>query len=209
MSPSLELQVQFSAVEPGDGLRQSMPGNISQDRVMRPAGVDHLTLAGCDVHVGLAPDKMAKDLLGVALFKASEFLGQHAVKGVSDHGHQDVEVHLHQNRGRQGVEVEELDRLGDDILHTPPAGVVADDAFRRGRQIIGDQEGRLFAAIPPEDDLPELPLIILQSNQRLMNQRDPDISVVVGDVDLLPGFEFVQIPDQFLAPPAEGDEAIP
>jgi hypothetical protein len=63
-------------------------------------------------------------------------------------------VHLHQNGGRQGVEIEELDRLGDDILS--PAGVVAYDTFRRGLKIIGDQEGRLLAAISPEDDLPEL-----------------------------------------------------
>ena len=75
---------------------------------MRPAGVGHLHLAGCDVHVGFAPDKMAIDLLGVALLKASELLGQHAVKGIGDHGHQDVKVHFHQNRRRQGVEVEKL-----------------------------------------------------------------------------------------------------
>ena len=85
MPPSLELQGQFGAVEPKDGLRHSLPGNVSEDRVMRPAGVGHLHFAGCDVHVGLSPDKMAKDLLGVALFKAPELLGQHAVKGIGDH----------------------------------------------------------------------------------------------------------------------------
>ena len=206
MPPSLELQVQFGAVEPGDGLRHSLPGNISKDRVMRPAGVGHLHLAGCDVHVGLAPDKMAKDLLSVALFKAPELLGQHAVKGIGDHGHQDVEVHLHQNGRRQGVEVEELDRLGDDILHPPPAGVVADDTFRRGRKIVGDQEGRLLAAISPEDDLPDLPFIIFEGDKGLMDVRIGVFPFVVGDVDLLPWLEFIQVPYQFLPPPPEGDE---
>ena len=136
MSPSLKLQGQFGAVEPRDGLRHFLPGNISEDWVMRPAGVSHLHLAGCDVYVGLAPDKMAKDLLGVALLKASELLGQHAVKGIGDHGHQDVKVHFHQNGRRQGVEVEKLDRFGDDILHPPPAGVIADDTLRRGRKVV-------------------------------------------------------------------------
>ena len=149
MPLSLELQGQFGVVEPRDSLRHSLPRNVSEDRVMRPAGVGHLHFAGCDVHVGLSPDKMAKDLLGVALFKAPELLGQHAVKGIGDHGHQDVKVHFHQNGRRQGVEVEKLDRLGDDILHPPPASVVADDTFRRGRKIVGDQEGRLLAAISP------------------------------------------------------------
>ncbi len=160
MPPSLKLQVQFGTVEPGDGLRHFLPGNVSEDRVMRPARVGHPNLAAGDVHVGLAPDKMAKDLLSIALLEAPELLGKHAVEGIGDHGHQDVEVYLHQNRGRQGVEVEKLDRLGDDILHPPPAGVVADDALRRGLKIVGDQDCRLLAAIPPDDDLPESPLII-------------------------------------------------
>jgi hypothetical protein len=42
MPPSLEFQVKFCTVEPGDSLRQAMPGNISEDRVMRPAGVGNL-----------------------------------------------------------------------------------------------------------------------------------------------------------------------
>ena len=209
MPPSLELQVQFGAVEPGDGLRQSMPGDVSEDRVMRPAGVGHLHLAAGDVDVGLAPDKMAKDLLGVALFEAPELLGQHAVKGIGDHGHQDVKVHLHQNRGRQGVEVEKLDRLGDDVLHPPPASVIADDTFRRGRQIVGDQEGRLLAAIPPEDDLPELSFIIFEGDKGLMDVWIGVFPFFVGDVDPLPGLEFLQIPDQVLASPPERDKPDP
>ena len=206
MPPSLELQGQLGVVEPGDGLGHSVPGNVSEDRVMRPARVGHVHFSAADVHIGLTPYKMAKDLLGVALFKTPELLGQHAVKGIGDHGHQDVEVHLHQDGGRQGVEIEELDRLGDDILHTPPAGVVANDTFRRGRKIVGDQEGRLLAAISPEDDLPDLPFIIFERDKGLMDVRIGVFPFVVGDVDLLPWLEFIQVPYQFLPPPPEGDE---
>jgi len=206
MPPSLELQGQLGVVEPGDGLGHSVPGNVSEDRVMRPARVGHVHFSAADVHIGLTPYKMAKDLLGVALFKTPELLGQHAVKGIGDHGHQDVEVHLHQDGGRQGVEIEELDRLGDDILHTPPAGVVADDTFRRGRKIVGDQEGRLLAAISTEDDLPELSIITFEGDKGLMDIRIGVFAFFVGDVDLFPWFEFIQVLYQFLSPPPEGDE---
>src|SRR3990167_6215188 len=209
MPPSLEFQVQFNASEPGDSLRQTMPGNVSEDRVMGPAGISHPYFAAGDLHIGLAPDEMAIDLLGIALLKASEPLGQHAVKGVGDHGSENIEVHLHQDRRRQGVKIEELDCLGDDILPPPPASVVADDAFCRGRKIVGNQEGRLLAPIPANDDLPELPFIIFEVNEGLMDVRIGVLPFVVRDVDLLPGAEFVQVPDQFLAPPPEGDEPGP
>ena len=209
MPPLLEFQLQFGAVEPGDSLRQTMPGNIPEDRVMGPAGVSYLHIAGCDVHVGLSPDKMAKYLLSVALLEAPELLGQHAVEGVGDHGHQDVEVHLHQNGGRQCVEIEKLDRFGNDVLHPPPAGVVADDAFCRGIKIVGDQEGRILAAVPPEYDLPELPFIIFEVDKGLMDVWIGVFPFFVGDVNPLPGLEFLQIPDQVLAPPPERDKPDP
>ena len=109
---------------------------------MCPAGVDYLHLVGCDVHVGLSPDKMAKDLLRAALLETSELLGQHAVESVGGHGHQDVEVHLHQDGGRQGVEVEKLDRLGDDILHPPPECDKPDSlTVQEGQMLVGRELG--------------------------------------------------------------------
>lgn len=83
MPPLLELQVQFSAIKPGNGLRQTMPGNVSEDRVVCPPGVGYLHFTTSNVHVGFTPDKMAIDLLSVALFKAQEFLGQHADEAYS------------------------------------------------------------------------------------------------------------------------------
>ncbi len=40
-----------------------MPKNISEDRVMRPVGIDNLHSAACNFHGGLTPDKMTIDLL--------------------------------------------------------------------------------------------------------------------------------------------------
>lgn len=76
----MELQDQFGAVELGDGPRHYLPGNISEDRVVRPAVIGHLHLAGCDDHVGLAPDKMSEDLLDISLLEDTEPLGRKRVK---------------------------------------------------------------------------------------------------------------------------------
>jgi hypothetical protein len=62
-------------------------------------------------------------------------------------------VDLNQDRGRQGVEVEELDRLGDDVFHPPAAGIIADQDLCRGIEVIGDQESRFLPSVAPENDL--------------------------------------------------------
>ena len=206
MLPLLEPQVQFGAVQPGDDLRKAMPGNISEDRVMGSAGIGNLHRAASDVDGSLAPDKVAVDILSVALLETPEFLGQHAVEGISNHSHKNIEVHLDKNGRRQGVEVEELDRLGDDILHSPSSGVITDDALRRCGKIVGDQKGRGFMTVSPKDDLPKLSFIILEGNERLMDVRIGIFTFVMRNVDILPGGEFLQIFDQFLPPPPEGNK---
>ena len=53
MSPSLKLQGQFGAVEPRDGLRHSLPGNLPEDRVMRLLELQNVNLVegiGIDGH---------------------------------------------------------------------------------------------------------------------------------------------------------------
>ena len=48
-------------------------------------------------------------------------------------------MHFDQDSGRQGTEIEKFDGLGDDFLHPPPEGVVADYTLWRGAEIVGDQ----------------------------------------------------------------------
>ena len=203
---SLEIEVQFKASEPGERLRQTMPGDASEDGVVRPAGIGYLHRAAIDVDDRLAPDKMAIDSLGVAMLESPELFGQHTVEGVGDHGHQNVKVHLHQDRGRQGVKVEKLDRLGDDVLHAPSVGVVADDKFHRGFEIIGDQKCWSFMAVASKDDLPELPLVIMERDDGLMDIGIGVFPFVVGNVDLLPRGKFLKIFNQFLSSSSQGDE---
>ena len=64
------------------------------------------------------------DLCGIAAFKPSKLLGQHGIEGIGDHGHDDVKVHLDQDGGRMGIEVEKLDGLRDNVFHPPSSGLM-------------------------------------------------------------------------------------
>ena len=114
-------------------------------------------------------DKESMDLGGITAFKAPELLSQHSVEGIGDHGHNDVEVHLDQDGRRQGIEIEKLDGLRDDVLHSPPSGVVADQQLRWCIEVIGDQEGGLLMAVASNDHLAKIALIIRQRDERFMD----------------------------------------
>jgi hypothetical protein len=90
-----------------------------------PSGKDGGNLVPLKSYPSLSFDKETVDFRGIAAFKSPEFLGQHSVQGIGDHGHDNVEVHLYQDRRREGIEVEKLDGLRDDVFHPPPSGVVA------------------------------------------------------------------------------------
>ena len=170
------------------------------------SGIGDVDFAGFDLDFGLALDEVSEELLGVALLEAAELLGQHAVEGVGDHSHHDVEVNLHQDGRRQGVEMKEMHRFGDDVLHPPSSGVIPDQPLHRRLHVVGDEEGRFFPAVATDDDLANLPFVIPQRHERLMNMQVGVLPFLVGDVYLFPRGEPLQSVDQFLAPAPEGDE---
>jgi hypothetical protein len=45
------------------------------------------------------------------------------------------------------------------LLHPPASGVVAHEQFGGGGEVIGDEEGGLFAPVAPDNNLPQLPLV--------------------------------------------------
>ena len=93
---------------------------------MSSSGKDDGDLVLPQSYPSLSFDEETVDLGGIAAFKAPELLGQHGVEGIGDHGHDNIEVHLDQDRRREGIEVEKLDGFGDDVFHPPPSGIVAD-----------------------------------------------------------------------------------
>ncbi|MEW6326356.1 MAG: hypothetical protein AB1487_01985, partial [Thermodesulfobacteriota bacterium] len=88
MFPLLELDVQFNAIEPGDGLRQPLPRDVSQNWIMGFTRIRNEDIPVPDFYRCLTPDKVAVNLLGVTLFKPPELLGKHTVEGIGDHGQQ-------------------------------------------------------------------------------------------------------------------------
>lgn len=76
-----------------------MPGHRAQDGVVGSAREADGEFLAAQTDGGLALDEEPVDLGGVTVFKASQLSGQQAIEGVGHHGHDDIKVHLHQDRG--------------------------------------------------------------------------------------------------------------
>ncbi len=114
---------------------------------MRPFWVCHREVSLVQFNGTSALDKMAEELWRVAVFKATEVLRQAAVESIGDHRHDHIEVDFGQDGRREGVEMEKLDRLGDAIFHPPAPGIVADDQFHGGVEVVGNEKSWFFPAI--------------------------------------------------------------
>ena len=87
----------WSIIEPRDLLRQSLPGDSPQNGVVRPSRICHGDSPLLDAQLTLSFDEISIEFRGIARFKPSEVLSQSAVKRVSDHRHDDVEVDFDQD----------------------------------------------------------------------------------------------------------------
>ena len=116
---------------------------------MRPTRESDRDIFPLDRHCGFSSHEVAIDLRRITVLESTQFLGEHAVQGIGDSSHDDVEVYFGQNRRRQRVEVKELNRLRDAVFNPPAPGVVANNRFRRGAIVIADDKGRLFVSIAP------------------------------------------------------------
>ena len=148
-----------------------MPGYRSQDRIVRLSRIADGNFVSLEDYICLSLDKKAVDLGGVTTFKSSKLLCKHGVEGIGDHGHDHIKVHLDQNGRRKGIEVEKLDRLGDHVFDPPPSGVIADQQFQWGIEVVGNQKSGFLAAVSPKDQLTQIALIFFQRDQRFMDQR--------------------------------------
>jgi len=77
-----------------------MPGQGTQDWVVRSAGKSDGQFLVAQAYLGLALDKESVDLGGVTVLKTPQLSDQQAIEGVGDHGHDHIKVHLHRDWGR-------------------------------------------------------------------------------------------------------------
>lgn len=193
-------------IEPAKGLWQTVPRHRPQDRVMSFSGIDNGYFPILDPDRCLAFDKVPVKLGGVALFKTSQMVSKHTVKRIGNHGHEDIEVDLDQNRRREAVEMEELDGFGDGVLQPPSPRIVSHQEIEGGLEVVGDQAGRFFMAIAPHNDLAQHSLVIPERDERMVDLGMGIFSFLVGDMNPLPGGELIQVLQELLAPAPEGNE---
>jgi hypothetical protein len=183
-----------------------MPRHGSQDRVVGSSGEDDGNLVAPESHVSFASDKLAVDLSSIAAFKAPKLLGQHGIEGIGNHGHDDVEMDLYQDGGRKGIEAEEFDRLRDHVFNPPPSGVVANQGFRWGVEVIGDQEGGFFTTVATDDDLAHLPIIIRELDGGFIDERVWVLPFGMGDMNSFPGLKGLYSIEHVFASAPQGDK---
>ena len=80
-----------------------MPGYGTQDGVVGSARERDGELLAAQTYSGLALDEEPVDLGSITVIKAPQLSGQQAIKGIGDHGHDHVKVHLHQDGGRKRI----------------------------------------------------------------------------------------------------------
>ena len=123
------MKADLGVIEPWDFLRQSLPGDGSQNGIVGPSGIRDEDLSSLDGYLTLSLDEIPVELWGIASFKPSEILSQPAVESVGDHCHDDVEVDFDQDRRGECIKVKEFHRFGNAVLDAPAAGIVSNNEF--------------------------------------------------------------------------------
>ena len=95
---------------------------------------------------GKCVEKPAEDLLGLRPLVPHQAQSQLAVQRIADQRQHDVEVYLEGDRGRQSVEVKEVDVLGDAVLDDHPSCVALDQVARFDLRVVGEQQRRFLVA---------------------------------------------------------------
>ena len=169
---------------------------------------DHKAI-GIEFHSPLSFDEVPIDAGRIAVLEAAKLSGEHTVQGVGHHGHDHIEVHLGQDGRRQCIEIEELDRLGDDVFHPPAPGVVTDNALHRGVHVVGDQERRPAVAVSTHGDLAQAAAVAGQLDHGLVDLGILVFAFGMRDVNPLPRTDRIEAFDQLFTPAAQGDELDP
>ena len=155
----------------------------------------------CDKRLGF--DKVAEQVAGVrGGVLLADFCPEQAVEGAGHEGQLQVAVDFERHGRGQGIDVEELDAVGDAVFDEHAAGVELDQARGGAAQLIGEQQGRLFMTEVGDGDLPDRPLVVIERDALIEDFREPELARDVAEFDFAPrAFVFTQALDDLLGAP--------
>ena len=82
--------------------------------------------------------------------------------------------------------MEEFNGLSDTVFYRPSPGIVCNQQFQIGIQIIGNQESRLGMAVLSDNDLSNHALVVAQRDRGFMNQGVGELSFGMRDMNTFP-----------------------
>ncbi len=133
---------------------------------------------------------------------------EQAVQRAGHQGELDVEVDPQRHGGREGVHVEEVDRIGDGVLDHHAAGIAVDQGGDRAVHLVGQQQGGLLVAEVGDGDLADRLGVAAEPDRAVEDARGTVDAADIGKRHLAPlgGRGGQQLVDQLGAAAAQGEE---
>lgn len=132
-----------------------LPGNTSQDGVVGSFGIGDRDGPVMDLYQASSTYKVTVELGRIALLEATQLAGEHRIECIGNHGHCHIEMDFDQDGGRESIEMEKFDGLGDTVFHTPASCIITHKQFCGRLEVIADKEGWFLVSITGDDDLPQ------------------------------------------------------
>ena len=102
--------------------------------------------------------------------------------------------------------MEEFNSFSNAVFYSPSPGVVSDQEFKGGVQIIGNQESRLGMTVFSDNDLPNHALVVAQRDHGFMNQGVGELSFGMRDMNTFPRGHLIKMLDELFSPSPKGKE---
>ena len=203
---------QLAVVQPRDRDLAIGESGGDQQRVVGPSSQPHLEgVVVADAHLRHGAHEAVEQLPRLGLFvSVADAPRQQAVQRRGQQRELQVDVNLERHRGRERVEMEEVDGFLDAVLDHHAAGVAVDKARGRlGVGMVGQQQGGLVVAEVGDGDLAQGHRAGAQAD---LGCKDAGVAIAAPDVvqlDALPvlGGGVAQGLEHLGGAAAEGEEA--
>lgn len=124
-----------------------------------------------------------KELAGPHVLVAPERPGEEPIDAAADEGEQDIEIDI-QGHGRgEGVQVKEVNTVGEAVFDEHPLGVAGDQRREGTLEIVREEDGRFLVAQVSDQELPERSGIVGQGDPLVHDARRLVLAVRDLEVD--------------------------